>query len=81
LERFGSRGAEGWRDLDAQFALAIWDGERRRLTLARDPLGVRFLYYWCCADGVVFASEIKALLRHPSVTRGFDEVALLQYLT
>ena len=37
---------EGWHDVDAQFALAIWDRERRRLTLARDPLGVRFLYYW-----------------------------------
>ncbi len=80
LERFAGRGPQGWRDLDAQFALAIWDGRRGRLTLARDPLGVGFLYYWSSADGVVFASEIKALLRHPAVTRGYDEVALLQYL-
>lgn len=80
LDRFAARGADGWRDVDAQFALAIWDRERRRLTLARDPLGVRFLYYYRSGDGVVFASEIKALLQHPAVTRGYDEVAVVQYL-
>jgi len=80
LERFAARGAEGWRGLDAQFGLAIWDGKRSRLTLARDPLGVRFVYYWSSSEGAIFASEIKALLRHPLVTRGHDDVALLQYL-
>ena len=81
LDRFAARGADGWRDLDAQFALAIWDRQPRRLTLARDPLGVRFLYYFRSADGAIFASEIKALLRHPAVTRGHDDVAVVQYLT
>src|SRR5262245_11446609 len=41
LERFAARGADGWRDLDAQFGLAIWDARRGKLTLGRDPLGVR----------------------------------------
>jgi asparagine synthase (glutamine-hydrolysing) len=81
LQRFVASGPDGWRGLDAQFGLAIWDGRRRRLTLARDPLGVRFLYYWASSDGVVFASEIKAILAHPAVTRGWDEVAVVQYLT
>ncbi|HWO21448.1 MAG TPA: asparagine synthase-related protein [Kofleriaceae bacterium] len=80
LERFAARGPDGWHDLDAQFALAIWDRKRRRLTLGRDALGVRFLYYWCTAEGAIFASEIKALLRHPAVTRGVDEAAVVQYL-
>jgi asparagine synthase (glutamine-hydrolysing) len=80
LERFASRGAEGWRDLDAQFAAAIWDAKKARLTLARDALGVRFVYYFTSAEGAIFASEIKALLRHPAVTRGFDEIAVVQYL-
>jgi len=80
LERFAARGTDGWRDLDAQFALAIWDRKAGRLTLARDALGVRFLYYWSTAEGVIFASEIKALLRHPAVTRGYDEIAVVQYL-
>jgi asparagine synthase (glutamine-hydrolysing) len=81
LDRFATRGPDGWRDLDAQFALAIWDRERRRLMLARDPLGVRFLYYFRSSDGAIFASEIKALLKHPGVPRRYDEVALVQYLT
>jgi asparagine synthase (glutamine-hydrolysing) len=80
LERFAARGPQGWRGLDAQFALAIWDRSCNRLTLARDPLGVRFLYYWRTDGGVIFASEIKALLCHPAVTRGYDEVAVVQYL-
>jgi asparagine synthase (glutamine-hydrolysing) len=80
LDRFAGRGLEGWRDLDAQFALAIWDRRKRRLTLARDALGVRFLYYWSTADGVIFASEIKALLAHPAVTRGHDDVGVVHYL-
>jgi len=74
------QGARGLARLDAQFGLAIWDARRGRLSLARDPLGVRFVYYWSSADGAIFASEIKALLRHPAVTRGFDEIALVQYL-
>jgi asparagine synthase (glutamine-hydrolysing) len=80
LERFAARGPEGWHDLDAQFGLAIWDKKKRRLTLARDGLGVRFLYYFTSSDGAIFASEIKALLAHPAVTRGYDEVAVVQYL-
>jgi asparagine synthase (glutamine-hydrolysing) len=79
LDRFAARGPEGWHDLDAQFALAIWD-RSGRLTLARDALGVRFLYYWATPDGVIFASEIKALLRHSAVTRSHDDIAVVQYL-
>src|SRR6185436_1374518 len=74
LDRFAGRGPEGWHDLDAQFGVAIWDQRRGRLTLARDALGVRFVYYFSSPDGVLFASEIKALLRHPAVSRGHDDV-------
>ena len=72
LDRFAARGAAGWHDLDAQFAVALWDRGRRRLTLARDALGVRFLYYYVSGDGAIFASETKALVRHPAVKRGHD---------
>lgn len=80
LERFAQRGAHGWRELDAQFGLAVWDRRSKRLTLARDALGVRFLYYWATPEGAIFASEIKALLRHPAVTRAHDDIAVAHYL-
>ena len=54
---------------------------RRRLVLARDPLGVRSLYYRATPTGVIFASEIKALLAVPDVPAEVDEVAVVQYLT
>ena len=78
LERFRGRGASGWHDLDAQFAAAIWDG--KKLSLARDALGVRFLYYFANAQGAIFSSEIKSLLAHPVMKRGFDDVAVVHYL-
>jgi asparagine synthase (glutamine-hydrolysing) len=81
LARFASKGADGWRGLDAQFALAIWDRKQAKLSLARDPLGVRFLYYFTSPDGVIFSSELKSLLQHPGVPRRYDEVGLAHYLT
>ena len=67
--------------LDGMFAFAIWDEGRRRLHLVRDRLGKKPLYYTVAAGRLLFASEIKALLRHPDVSRDIDPVALDQFLT
>src|SRR5215211_4312437 len=69
------------RRLDGMFAYAIWDVRRRRLTLGRDRLGKKPLFYWSSGGRLVFGSEIKALLAHPSVPRRLDESALPAYLT
>jgi asparagine synthase (glutamine-hydrolysing) len=67
--------------LDGMFALAIWDERRRRLLLARDRLGKKPLYWAKTAEGLVFASEIKALLRHPAISADLDVTAFSDYLT
>src|SRR3954468_22530015 len=62
------------------FALAIWDGPRRKLLLARDRLGKKPLYYFAQGSRVVFGSELKALVAHQGVPREIDPDALVQYL-
>ena len=52
-----------FRLLDAEFALILYDGEKNRLIAARDPIGIRPLYYGCFDDGnIVFASEPQNLM-------------------
>jgi asparagine synthase (glutamine-hydrolysing) len=67
--------------LRGMFALALWDGERRRLLLARDRLGKKPLYYAQLGDRLLFASEIKAILQEPTVSTAIDPQALDAYLT
>lgn len=54
------------------FAFAVWEHERKRLFIARDRMGVKPLFYSLCKSGLVFASEIKALLEHPEIEARMD---------
>lgn len=73
-------GPEALADVAGIFAFAFWDRRRNCLTLARDPLGVKQLYFHDDGERVVFASEIKALLVCPGVARDPDPEAINQYL-
>jgi asparagine synthase (glutamine-hydrolysing) len=68
--------------LRGMFAFAVWDRKERRLSLARDRLGVKPLVYAETADGFVFASEIGGLFAMaPSLSRRVDPTAIDHYLT
>jgi asparagine synthase (glutamine-hydrolysing) len=77
-EEYGDAGVHLLRGM---FAYAIWDGRHRRLLLARDRLGIKPLYYVQAGPMLAFASEIKALLAVPGVSRELDADALQLYLT
>ncbi len=62
------------------FAFALWDGETRELSLARDRLGKKPLYYGWAGETFLFGSELKALRAHPALRREVDRAALAAYL-
>src|SRR5206468_2866997 len=59
----------------------LWDRDREVLVLARDRLGIKPLYFTEVPSGLVFASELKALLLHPEVGRDVSPEALSHYLS
>jgi asparagine synthase (glutamine-hydrolysing) len=76
--RWGIR--ETLTQCDGIFALAVWDREERCLTLARDRMGVKPVY-WARQDGLfLFASELKALHRHPDWRPAIDRDAVALFL-
>ena len=63
--------------VDGMFALAVWDNDRRVLTLARDRMGEKPLFYGRLgSDEIVFGSSLDALRAHPHFDRGIDRDAL-----
>jgi len=74
-------GSGGLATLDGAFAGAWWDATLRRLTLIRDPFGVRSLYYTTHAGVLYFASELKQLLAVQDLPAEINPVALHKYLT
>ncbi|HEY0376021.1 MAG TPA: asparagine synthase (glutamine-hydrolyzing) [Pyrinomonadaceae bacterium] len=87
LAAFVEWGEESLPRLNGMFAFAIWDDAERKLTVARDRLGIKPLYYANvpAANGAgasfIFASEVKAILATDLVERAIDPEALNQFLT
>ena len=69
-----------FRYFNGMFAIGIWDEPKKRLLLARDRLGKKPLYYGLPGNSILFASELKALLRYPGFPRKVDSLSLLKYL-
>jgi asparagine synthase (glutamine-hydrolysing) len=66
--------------LNGMFGLALWDRRSQELILARDPFGIKPLYYADYQGRLVFGSEIKAILADPEIPREVDPAALDQFL-
>ncbi len=82
LHAFAQWGEGAVDKLNGIYAFAVWDAQRRRVFLCRDRMGVKPLFYARRRGALLFASELKALLRHPwvepEVTRqGLAELLLL----
>lgn len=68
-------------ELRGMFALALWDGRRKRLVLARDRLGKKPLYYFWDGKRLVFGSEIKALWKAGGISKEMNAEALSDYFS
>ena len=66
--------------LGGMFAFALWDAARKLLLLARDPMGIKPLYYHQSRENFIFASEVRTLLQTGLVPRKLDSTGVLSYL-
>jgi len=80
LQAWAEDGADCLPRLNGMFAFAIWDSREKRLTLARDPLGIKPLYYANHRGELLFASELRSLLRFPGFKPGLDPSSINKYL-
>jgi asparagine synthase (glutamine-hydrolysing) len=78
---YEEQGEACFASLRGMFAIAIWDERQRKLVLGRDRVGKKPLYYYHDGSKIVFASEIKAILQVPRVSRDVDLQALSDYFS
>jgi asparagine synthase (glutamine-hydrolysing) len=81
LSAFAQWGREGISRLNGMFAFAIWDQQERTLTLTRDHVGIKPLYYAQDSGVFLFASEIKSILATKLIKPEIDPESLNQFLT
>src|SRR4029079_4852629 len=77
-EDFGAAAVDKLRGM---FAFAVWDRRRRELFIARDRVGIKPLFYAEIPGGLAFASELKALLALPAISRQLDWPAVAHLFT
>ena len=80
LRAYNKWGVDALRRMRGMFALAIWDHAKQQLVLARDPLGIKPLYYFIAKDRLLFASELRALLATGLTPRRLSAAGVGSYL-
>lgn len=78
---FQEFGTDFFKMLNGIFSIAIWDSKNSELTLARDPVGVKPLYYSFSNQQLTFGSEVKAILCNPMVDRDIDTNQIDHFFT
>lgn len=81
LHGYDEYGIDFVNQCNGMFAFALWDKKKRTLFLCRDRYGIKPLYVWNDGNTVIFASEIKAILKHPEVRVSLHPDALNEYFT
>ncbi|MGB7600063.1 MAG: asparagine synthase (glutamine-hydrolyzing) [Candidatus Sulfotelmatobacter sp.] len=81
LKAYAHWGENCLQEFRGMFAFAIWDAQRHRLFVARDPMGIKPLYYFQSNQYFIFSSEVRTLLGTGLVPRAIDPAGLINYLT
>ncbi|MCH8903677.1 MAG: asparagine synthase (glutamine-hydrolyzing) [Bacteroidetes bacterium] len=80
-EGLAEHGPSFFKELDGMFAIAAWNKKEKKLYLSRDRFAIKPLYYWFSDKELVFASEIKAILKYPGYKMELDYRALNEYFS
>ncbi len=80
LHAYEDSGAQALGRLRGMFVFAVWNSRNKSLFIARDRLGLKPLYYCLNQGEFFFASEMRTLLKHPSVPRALNREALYHFL-
>ena len=81
IDEYGKKGMAFAEELKGTFSIVLWDGEKKRLYLLRDRYGSKPLYYAKSKSGIVFETEIRAILQHGDVKKTINYAAVYQYLS
>ena len=81
VEGLSAYGPSFFERLNGMFAVGAWCKHEQTLYLSRDRYGIKPLYYWFTGKTIVFASEIKAIIAHPSFSVQVNIPALNEYFT
>ncbi|MCR5082944.1 MAG: asparagine synthase (glutamine-hydrolyzing) [Parasporobacterium sp.] len=81
LHGFEEYGKDILKKLRGMFAFVIWDIKDKSLFAARDMFGIKPFYYYPLDKGMIYASEIKAILKHPAVSKEVNLRALEEYMS
>ena len=81
VEGLSAYGTSFFERFNGMFAIGAWNVKEEKLYISRDRYGIKPVYYWFNGKTLVFASEIKAIIKHPDYKMDVDLNALNEYFT